>query len=147
MCGMEPLEPLKFRNGNKEFHPTLYWACDYLSMLGLKLIHVSKRAPRNKMLNSILYKKTCATHNYDVQNVSVNWNSVFSWWRHDMEMLFALLIFMQRTHRSPMVSHHKRTFMQRFDIFFDSMNKMTNKQLSCRWFETSWPACDVTVME
>ena len=29
----------------KAFHPTLYWACDYLSMLGLKLIHVSKRGP------------------------------------------------------------------------------------------------------
>ena len=24
------------------FHPALYWVCDYLSMLGLKLIHVSK---------------------------------------------------------------------------------------------------------
>ena len=28
---------------DKYFHPTLYWACDYLSMLGLKLNHVSKR--------------------------------------------------------------------------------------------------------
>ena len=27
----------------KSFHPTLYWACHCLSMLGLKLIHVSKR--------------------------------------------------------------------------------------------------------
>ena len=27
---------------DKWFHPTLYWACDYLSMLGLKLNHVSK---------------------------------------------------------------------------------------------------------
>ena len=27
------------------FHPTLYWACHHLSMLGLKLTHVSKRAP------------------------------------------------------------------------------------------------------
>ena len=26
------------------FLPTLYWACDYLSMLGLKLIHISKEA-------------------------------------------------------------------------------------------------------
>ena len=26
-----------------KFLPTLYWACDYLSMLGLKLIHVIKR--------------------------------------------------------------------------------------------------------
>ena len=28
---------------NTKSHPTLYWACDYLSMLGLKLNHVSKR--------------------------------------------------------------------------------------------------------
>ena len=32
--------------GNDNFHPTLYLACDYLSMLGLKLIHVLKGAPR-----------------------------------------------------------------------------------------------------
>ena len=32
---------------DKKFHPTLYWACDYLSMLGLKLIHVSKRGHRH----------------------------------------------------------------------------------------------------
>ena len=31
---------------DKLFHPTLYWACNYLSMLGLKLNHVSKRHPR-----------------------------------------------------------------------------------------------------
>ena len=30
----------------KQFYLTLYWACDYLSMLGLKLNHVSKRGPR-----------------------------------------------------------------------------------------------------
>ena len=28
------------------FHPTLYWVCDYLSILGLKLIHVTA-APAN----------------------------------------------------------------------------------------------------
>ena len=28
------------------FHPTFNWACDYLSMLGLKLNHVSKRGNR-----------------------------------------------------------------------------------------------------
>ena len=31
---------------DKLFHPTLYWSCDYLSVLGLKLNHVSKRGPR-----------------------------------------------------------------------------------------------------
>ena len=30
---------------DKYFHPTLYWACDYLSMLGLELNHVSKWSP------------------------------------------------------------------------------------------------------
>ena len=30
---------------NKWFHPTLYWTCDYLSMLELKLIHVKKNGP------------------------------------------------------------------------------------------------------
>ena len=29
-----------------KFHPTLHWTCDYLSMPGLKLIHVGKRDPR-----------------------------------------------------------------------------------------------------
>ena len=28
------------------FHPTHSWECDYLSMLGFKLIHVSKSGPR-----------------------------------------------------------------------------------------------------
>ena len=35
------MQPFKFGNGL--FHLTLYRACDYLSMLGLKLIHVSNR--------------------------------------------------------------------------------------------------------
>ena len=30
---------------NKQFHPTRYRACDYLSMLALKLNHVSKMGP------------------------------------------------------------------------------------------------------
>ena len=29
------------------FHPTLYWPYDYLSMLGIKLIHVNKRGHRS----------------------------------------------------------------------------------------------------
>ena len=30
---------------DKYFHPTLYWAGDYLSMLGFKFIHISERGP------------------------------------------------------------------------------------------------------
>ena len=32
-----------------KFHPPLYWVCDYLSMLRLKLILVGKRGHRNKI--------------------------------------------------------------------------------------------------
>ena len=34
---------------DKWFHPTIHWACDYLSMLGLKLIDVRKKAPKISM--------------------------------------------------------------------------------------------------
>ena len=33
----------------KYFHPTLYWTCDYLSMLVFKLFHVSKRGPMGQV--------------------------------------------------------------------------------------------------
>ena len=34
---------------DKQFHPTFYWACDYLSVLGSNLIHVSERGLRRKL--------------------------------------------------------------------------------------------------
>ena len=36
----------------KKFHPIHYWACDYLSVLGFKLNHVSKKGHRNTCTNS-----------------------------------------------------------------------------------------------
>ena len=42
---------------DKSFRPTLYWACDYLSMLGFKLNHVSKRGP-SWCLQSTQYNQT-----------------------------------------------------------------------------------------
>ena len=38
-------KPLKF-GIDKQFHPTEHNGCNYLSMLGLKLPHVSKRGTR-----------------------------------------------------------------------------------------------------
>ena len=50
MCGWKYLSIPKLERCNrwslgmdKLFHPTVYWACDYLSMLGLKSNHVSNR--------------------------------------------------------------------------------------------------------
>ena len=40
---------------DKLFHLTIYWACDYLYMLGLKLIHVNIRGPRWETSTCILY--------------------------------------------------------------------------------------------
>ena len=37
-------------------HPTLYWACDYLSMLGLKLIVIVKGAPGSIILITFLFQ-------------------------------------------------------------------------------------------
>ena len=39
---------------DKEFHPTPYWACDYLSMSGLKSIHISKVTRLWQMLTMII---------------------------------------------------------------------------------------------
>ena len=50
---------LRFRNG---FVAILYWACDYLSMLGFKLIHVSKKrfiTPANNNETSFIIPQKC----------------------------------------------------------------------------------------
>ena len=33
---------------DKKFYPTIYSGCNYLSMIGLELIHASKRGQRNQ---------------------------------------------------------------------------------------------------
>ena len=40
---------------DEQYHPTIYWACGYLSMLGWKFIYVSKGAPEVYMF-TIFYK-------------------------------------------------------------------------------------------
>ena len=44
---------------DNEFHPTLCWPGDYLSMLRLKLNHVSKRDPRPLLDNSLTSAAGC----------------------------------------------------------------------------------------
>ena len=47
-----------------QHNPTLLWACDYLSMLWLEIIHVSKRDPRPQCVNgSISFKIHCVGYN------------------------------------------------------------------------------------
>ena len=55
---------------DKWFHPTLYWACDYLSMLGLKLNHVSKRG--HKMYHNDTWSQINASH-----TISQIWQMIY----------------------------------------------------------------------
>ena len=72
---------------DKCFHPTVYNGCDYLSMLGLKLNHVSKRAPCSMASNylsqhGLLLDTTQGAHFGDIvidtEHVSEN---IVSKWR------------------------------------------------------------------
>ena len=50
-------------------------------------------------------------------------------------------------HRSPVESRHKELMMRAFNVIFvASPSKVLSKQTRCRWFETPWRSCDVTVM-
>ena len=44
---------------DKEFHPTFYHGCSYLSMLGLNLIHVGERGRRGRKRTYIGWQMTC----------------------------------------------------------------------------------------
>ena len=41
---------------DNSFHLTLYKACDHLFMVGIKLIHVSKRDPENEVVYALKAK-------------------------------------------------------------------------------------------
>ena len=45
------------------FDRTLYWACDYLSILGLTLIHVSKTSIKNYGMQVLIYALTAIAFN------------------------------------------------------------------------------------
>ena len=65
---------------DKEFHPTLYMACDHLSMLGLELNHVDKGAPGVLETNTAM-----ASAGYtDYTNIGIMFLNVclrFQWFR------------------------------------------------------------------
>ena len=52
------VQPLKLEM-DKWFHSTLYNGCNYLSVLGIKLIHVSKRGPREKLWPTLRPEEAC----------------------------------------------------------------------------------------
>ena len=63
----------------KQFHPTLYCACDYLSMLGLKLNHISKRGHRTIPLVAGEWLPTCQWSHLNGQHAAHK-STKINWW-------------------------------------------------------------------
>ena len=73
----------------------------------------------------------------------------YSWWRHQMETIFALLALF--TGNSPITGEFpsERPVTRSFDVSFDlRLNKRLSKQPRCRWFETPprplWRQCNIS---
>ena len=67
---------------------------------------------------------------YQVHSVSCNW----------------LLWFGNILINLSMDSPHKGPILLSFDVSFVVSLKVVEQQSSCRWFETPWPSCNVTIM-
>ena len=63
-------------------------------------------------------------------------------WRHGMGTLFALLALCEGN--PPVVGGFTKRASN--TEHFVSLNRLVNKQLTCRWFDTPWRSCDVIVM-
>ena len=85
---------------DKHFHHTLYWACDYSSMLGWKLFHVNKRGPwwegevEKFLYIALRYLRLWHTYShadmwgmymYDTYNLSAEFIKIFQ----DMRLLYS----------------------------------------------------------
>ena len=70
-----PMHDMKFGK-DKQFYVALYWTCAYLSMLGFKLIHFSKRGPLWCVdpYGVYSYNRTETTIHY------MSWNMHRLWW-------------------------------------------------------------------
>ena len=78
----------------------------------------------------------------------------WAWLSHDMEILSAIFAlctgspahhtsFVQGTHTPPMNLLHTGPIIRSFGVFIAViLNKLLNKQSSCRSFEAPWPPCD-----
>ena len=65
---------------------------------------------------------------------------LFPWSRHHMEMFSALLSLSVEN------SVERDRYVELWCFVNSSLNRLLNKQSSCRWFELPWRSCDLTVM-
>ena len=131
-------------HGDKYIHPTLYNACNYLSILGLKFTNVRKRGPRKSlwlvMLSSAIYFAlyiyiyTLIPLDYNAPGDKQAWNQddVIKWKHFPRYWPFVSGI-----HRSPVDSPHKGQWRGALMFFLElHLNERLGKQSRRRWFET-----------
>ena len=69
----------------------------------------------------------------------------FSWRRHSMQSFPHYLPIMRGIDQSPVDSSHKGPATWSLGVV--SIYRLLNTQSICRWFETSWCSCGVTVIQ
>ena len=95
---------------------TLYWTCDYLSMLGLKIMPCYQKG------SQLWYKITYFAHrilNWKTAPL-LNWqhSDRFPWWRPDINTISALLAFCEWNPSVTGDSTHNGPMMWSIDVFF-----------------------------
>ena len=121
------------------YHYAIKFASGYWSGLTVTIINEYHRCMLDIMVTSEsswwLHMPWCHLKEPD---------STITWWRHEMETLSALLA--PHTYWWP-VDFIKWPVMRNFGVFFVvKLNKLWNKQLKWRRFETPKRLCDVSVL-
>ena len=80
------------------FHATFSWACGYVSMLGIELIHASKGFP---------YEKNWYWLDNGLAPMRQNTITRTIWWRHHIETFSRYWPLVREIHRSPVDFPHK----------------------------------------
>ena len=116
------------------FHSTRCWVCDYLSMLGLKLNHVSKKVSWNQHCILLI---SCIQIQHNAAHLCSK-----SWWRHQMfrhQMETFSVLLTLCVGNSPVTGEFptQKPGTRSFDVFFDlCLNKRLSKQSWGWWSET-----------
>ena len=118
------VDPLTFENG--WVNPTLYWSSDYLSMLGFKLIHVSKRGVWHATYCNMMVVDVLVSTQKRTQDIRIHFADITGVLvSHVCYYRFGLSRIIMRLHN---------IFLQRNAPYFYSVCPWSPHSLLCREF-------------